>query len=45
MQQITEFYVDVKGWSLSNIYKMAVATGTKLDVDRQMLICAEVYKK
>ena len=45
MQLINEFYVDVRGWSLTNIHKMANVTNTSLDVEREILICAEVYRQ
>jgi len=45
MNLITEFYVDVRGWKLCDIYKMACATDTYLDTDREILIAAEVYKQ
>ena len=45
MNLITEFYVDVRGWSLANIHKMAIATDTTLDVERQILVAVEVYRQ
>lgn len=45
MIPITEFYVDVRGWTLDNIYRMAQATDTYLDVNREMLIAMEIIRK